>query len=123
MSTALASGGLLVMAGCETGVTSRSRTLGGSFHDQRGAQRCAADAIKDCSKRGDTVLDPFAGSGTTLIVAETCGRLARVIEYDPLYCDTIVRRYERLTGRPGVLADSGAKFEQVEAGRLGEAVQ
>lgn len=77
-----------------------------------------ADAIKDCSKRGDLVLDPFAGSGTTLIAAETCGRAARVIEYDPLYCDTIVRRYERLTGKPAVLAESAQTFERVEVERL-----
>jgi DNA modification methylase len=78
-----------------------------------------ADAIKDCSKPGDLVLDPFAGSGTTLIAAETCGRAARVIEYDPLYCDTIVRRYERLTGKSAVLAESGQTFERVEVERLG----
>jgi len=72
-----------------------------------------ADAIRDCSRRGDLVLDPFAGSGTTLIAAETCGRLARVIEYDPLYCDVIIRRYERLTGKVGHLVDGGASFEAV----------
>src|SRR5690606_20414930 len=51
-----------------------------------------ADAIRDCTRRGDIVLDAFGGSGTTLIAAEICGRSARLIEYDPLYCDTIVRR-------------------------------
>jgi DNA modification methylase len=79
-----------------------------------------ADAIKDCSKRGDLVLDPFAGSGTTLIAAETCGRTARLIEYDPLYCDTIIRRYERLTGKSAVLAGSNETFERIEAERFGE---
>jgi DNA modification methylase len=74
-----------------------------------------ADAIRDCSKRGDFVLDAFGGSGTTLIAAETCGRSARLIEYDPLYCDTIVRRYERLVGKAAVLAGTGASFEVVEA--------
>lgn len=75
-----------------------------------------ADAIKDCSKWGDLVLDPFAGSGTTLIAAETCGRAARVIESDPLYCDIIVRRWERLTGKPARRAD-GETFDQAEAAR------
>ena len=42
-----------------------------------------ADAVRDCSRRGDIVLDNFGGSGTTLIAAETCGRAARLIEYDP----------------------------------------
>jgi DNA modification methylase len=74
-----------------------------------------ADAIKDCSRRGAIVLDPFAGSGTTLIAAEKCGRSARVIEYDPLYCDTIVRRWERLTGKSAVLSEDSATFETVEA--------
>jgi DNA modification methylase len=52
------------------------------------------DALKDCSKRGDIVLDPFAGSGTTMIAAERTGRRARLIEIDPAYCDLIVRRWE-----------------------------
>lgn len=73
-----------------------------------------ADAIKDCSKRGDIILDAFGGSGTTLIAAETCGRAARLIEYDPAYCDTIVRRYEKVTGKRGVLLSTGAFFEDVE---------
>lgn len=76
-----------------------------------------ADAIRDCSQRGDIVLDAFGGSGTTLIAAETCGRSARLIEYDPLYCDTILRRFETLTGKPAQLASSGASFEQVAAER------
>lgn len=80
-----------------------------------------ADAIKDCSKRGDIVLDGFGGSGTTLIAAETCGRRARLIEYDPLYCDTIIRRFERLTGKSVRLADGEAPFEAVEASRLRDA--
>ncbi len=58
-----------------------------------------ADAIKDCSKRGDIILDAFGGSGSTLIAAETCGRKARLIEYDPLYCDTIITRWQNLTGK------------------------
>lgn len=52
-----------------------------------------ADAIKDCSRRGDLVLEPFCGSGTTLIAAQKPGRRARLIECDPLYCDVILRRY------------------------------
>ena len=77
-----------------------------------------ADAIRDCSKRGDIVLDGFGGSGTTLIAAEKCGRTARIIEFDPLYCDTIVRRYERLTGKAGILESGGGEFEDVEAHRM-----
>src|SRR5947208_14568736 len=53
-----------------------------------------ADAIKDCSRRGEIVLDPFAGSGTTLIAAHKTGRRAQIVECDPAYCDQIVRRFE-----------------------------
>ena len=60
------------------------------------------DAIRDCSKRGHIVLDMFGGSGSTLIAAEQAGRQARLIEVDPKYCDTIVRRWETLTGKTAV---------------------
>lgn len=69
------------------------------------------DAIKDCSKRGETVLDPFAGSGTTLIAAQMSGRSARAIESDPVNCDAIVRRFERVTGKQAKLLATGDRFE------------
>jgi DNA modification methylase len=80
-----------------------------------------ADAIRDCSKRGDIVLDSFAGSGTTLIAAESCGRTARVIELDPFYCDVIIRRFEQITGKPASLANNGLTFEDVAERRSHEA--
>lgn len=79
--------------------------------------RLVADAIKDCSRRCDFVLDPFGGSGTTLIAAEKTGRSARLIEYDPGYCDTILRRFERVTGKHAVLLATGETFEEVEERR------
>jgi DNA modification methylase len=78
-----------------------------------------ADAIRDCSKRGQIVLDAFGGSGSTLIAAEKTGRLARLIEYDPLYCDTIVRRWEALTGKCATLSATGDAFEDVAEHRDG----
>ena len=69
-----------------------------------------ADAIKDCSRHGDIVLDVFGGSGSTLIAAEQTGRRARLVELDPLYCDTIVRRWQELTGNKALLAASGENF-------------
>jgi len=72
-----------------------------------------AEAIKDCSRRGEIVLDPFAGSGTTLIAAEKTGRRARVIEFDLAYCDQIVRRFEQVTGKQATLAASGQSFETI----------
>jgi DNA modification methylase len=78
-----------------------------------------ADAIRDCSRRGEVVLDCFGGSGSTLIAAEKTGRRARLIEYDPLYCDTIVRRWEKLTGKRATLGEDGETFEDLVEERLG----
>lgn len=58
-----------------------------------------ADALLDCSRRGDLVLDPFLGSGTTLVAAEQTGRRCFAMEIDPRYVDSAIRRWERLTGR------------------------
>jgi len=65
------------------------------------------------------VLDGFGGSGSTLIAAEKTGRCARLVEYDPIYCDTIVRRWEGYTGKRATLAGSGAAFEDIAEARLG----
>lgn len=78
-----------------------------------------ADAIRDCSRRGEIVLDAFGGSGSTLIAAEKTGRSARLIEYDPLYCDTIVRRWETYTGKRATLAVTGDTLEALTEARLG----
>lgn len=78
-----------------------------------------ADALKDCSRRGDLVLDPFGGSGSTLIAAQTIGRAARLIEIDPGYCDTIIRRFTRLTGQQAVHAKRKESFEDLEL-KIGE---
>jgi DNA modification methylase len=58
-----------------------------------------SDAILDCTKRADIVLDPFIGSGTTILAAERTGRRCFGIEIDPLYVDMAIGRWERLTGR------------------------
>jgi DNA modification methylase len=72
-----------------------------------------AGAIMDCSRRGELVLDPFGGVGTTLIAAEKTGRVARLIECDPTYCDTIARRFACVTGAKAIEAVSGRSFEEV----------
>src|SRR3954470_7501502 len=76
-----------------------------------------ADAIKDVSKRKGVVLDPFCGSGTTVIAAEKTGRRARAIELAPKFVDVAVRRWERYTGKTAVLEASGQTFEDVETAR------
>ena len=78
-----------------------------------------ADAIRDCSKRGEIVLDGFGGSGSTLIAAEKTGRCARLIEYDPLYCDTIIRRWQDYTGKRAKLVTTNDCFEDVADARRG----
>ena len=70
-----------------------------------------ADAILDASKRGGIILDPFAGSGSTLLAAEEAGRRAYAIELDPYYVDTIIGRFQKGTGKEAVIADSGLPFD------------
>jgi len=71
-----------------------------------------ADAIRDCSKRNSLILDPFVGSGTTILAAERTGRIARAMELDPRYVDVAVRRWETLTGNHARLADTGQTFAE-----------
>jgi len=78
-----------------------------------------ADAIKDCTNRGDLVLDPFGGSGTTLISAEKTKRRAALIEVDPLYVDVIIRRWQTYTGNAAILADTGERFSDRERSLFG----
>jgi DNA modification methylase len=67
-------------------------------------------AVVNSSQRGETVLDPFAGSGSTLIACEKTGRKGRLIEIEPGYCDVIVRRWQEFTGKEAVLEATKATF-------------
>jgi DNA modification methylase len=78
-----------------------------------------ADAIRDCSRRGEIVLDGFGGSGSTLIAAEKTGRSSRLIEYDPGYCDTTLRRWELFTGKKAKLAETEQLFDDLAEERHG----
>lgn len=78
-----------------------------------------ADLILDSSAEGDVILDPFGGSGTTLIAAERTGRIACLVEIHPHYVDVIIRRYEEATGEVAVLALTGEPFTEL-ARRRGE---
>jgi DNA modification methylase len=70
-------------------------------------------AIRNSSKSRDTVLDPFAGSGSTLVACEKTHRQARLIELDPKYCDVIIRRFEEFSGKRAVLESDGRGFDEI----------
>jgi DNA modification methylase len=72
-----------------------------------------ADAIKDCSARNAIVLDPFLGSGSTLIAAHRTGRRGRGIEIDPIYVDVAIKRWQTYTGKAATLLATGQSFEDV----------
>jgi DNA modification methylase len=75
-----------------------------------------SDAILDCTRRNDIVLDPFLGSGTTLLSAKRTGRRCYGIELDPLYVDTAILRWQRMTGRKAQ-SPLGETFEMIKAKR------
>ncbi len=72
------------------------------------------DALMDFTARGDIVLDPFLGSGTTLMAAERAARVCYGIEIDPLYVDTIIHRWQAFTGLPATHFASGHSFNNLE---------
>lgn len=76
-----------------------------------------ADAIRDCSKRGGIVLDPFLGSGTTLLAAQMTGRVCRGLELDPHYVDVAIGRWQTMTGRQAIHVDSGLSFSELASRR------
>jgi DNA modification methylase len=79
------------------------------------------DALLDVTNRGDIVIDPFLGSGSTLIAADASGRICRGVELDPLYVDVIARRYEAASGKPAVHVETGETFAALAARREREA--
>jgi len=74
-----------------------------------------ADAIKDCTRRGDVVLDTFAGLGTTVMAAERVGRQARALELEPRFVDVAVRRWQAFTHKSALHAESGLSFDEIAA--------
>ncbi len=72
-----------------------------------------ADALKDCTRRGDIVLDTFAGAGTMILAAERVGRRSYSLELEPKYVDVAIRRWQAFTRRDAIHADTGQTFEDV----------
>lgn len=88
------------------GITARDEP-GPRHHPTQKPVKVMAEVIGYMSKPGDTILDPFGGSGTTLIAATQEGRVAWLCEIDPTYCDVICRRYQEFTGNKPVLESTG----------------
>jgi DNA modification methylase len=105
-------------AGVNTLKSSRMSEL--AMHPTVKPTALVSDAIKDASKRGDLVLDPFGGSGTTLIAAQKTGRRARLIEIDPIYCDVIIQRWQTFTGKEAVRVADGRAFDEAKAALGGD---
>jgi DNA modification methylase len=76
-----------------------------------------ADALLDCTSRGDAALDQFAGSGTTILAAEKVGRIGFGLEYEPAYVDVAIKRWQRLTKLEATLDGDGRSFEKIGAAR------
>src|ERR1700730_1213036 len=92
-----------------------------SLHPTVKPVRLLPDALVDASKRGDTVLDSFLGSGSTLLACDEIGRRCFGVEIDPLYVDVAVRRWQKVTRRDAIFEDTGEIFDERAVRRAAEA--
>src|SRR6516165_10107491 len=76
-----------------------------------------ADAVRDCTRRGDIVLDIFAGSGTTILAAERVGRRAYTLEIEPRFVDVAIKRWQAFSGKDAICAETGLSFEEIASQR------
>ena len=102
-------------AGANSFGQERDQTL--AMHPTVKPVRLVADAILDCSRRGDIILDGFSGSGTTLLAADRTGRIGYGIELDPRYVDVARRRMLEHTGRDAIHVETGKSFDEIAAER------
>lgn len=79
-----------------------------------------SDAMRDCTKRNDIVLDTFCGSGTTILAAERVGRHAYAMEVDPIYVDVAIRRWQALTGKDAIHSETGRTFDEPTDGQVND---
>lgn len=84
-----------------------------SHHSTQKPVECMRRPIQNHTRKGDAVYDPFVGSGTTIIAAETIGRICYAIDIDPIYVDVAVKRWQDFTGEVAILEDNGQTFAQI----------
>jgi DNA modification methylase len=80
-----------------------------------------ADAIKDCTARGDIVLDSFSGAGTTILAAERVGRRAFALELEPRFVDVAIRRWQAFLGKDAIHVGSGGCFDEIAVNAVNSA--
>ena len=102
-------------AGVNTFARGRLEALGA--HPTVKPVALVADALLDCTARGEPVLDQFAGSGTTILAAEKVGRIGHGIEYEPGYVEVAIKRWQATTKLEAILVDDGRSFEEIRAAR------
>jgi DNA modification methylase len=103
-------------AGVNTFKTGRTDEL--SVHPTVKPVTMVADAMKDCTRRGDVVLDSFSGAGTTILAAERVGRCAHALELEPKYVDVAIRRWQAFTRRDAIHAETGLAFDELMRNRI-----
>jgi len=86
-------------------------------HGTQKPVECMRRPMMNNSGKGEAIYEPFAGSGTTIIAAETVGRRCLALEIDPRYCDVIVDRWQKFTGDTAVLDGEGLAFDETKAAR------
>jgi DNA modification methylase len=106
---------LWTYAGANTFGKDRMKSL--AMHPTVKPTALVADALLDCTARGDIVLDQFAGSGTTILAAEKVGRIAYCLEYEPRYLDVAIQRWQQQTKLEATLEGDGRSFEEVGQAR------
>jgi DNA modification methylase len=77
-----------------------------------------ADAINDCTRRGDIVLDTFCGSGTTILAAERVGRRAYTVEFEPRFVDVAIKRWQAFSRKDAIQTETGLPFDELASKRI-----
>jgi DNA modification methylase len=95
----------------------KAREDRGSGHGTQKPVECMLRPIENNSTPGQTVYEPFAGSGTSIIAAEMCGRACHAIELNPVYVDVAIRRWQAFSGNTAVLEANGCSFADIDAQR------